>query len=146
MPNTCELVSRSRCPGAPLLLGLACLVVAGFGCTAERPAPTAKVEGTVTFGDQPVAAGEVVFMTKGTGFAATAPVVAGKFKMESPIEEGVYTVLVTPPPPPPPDPLNPLPPPQDPKDIPEKYRSEVTSPLTASVEAGENKVSFNLEP
>ena len=146
MPNTCECARRSRRPGAPMLLGLVCVVLAAFGCADERPAPTAKVEGTVTFGDQPVAAGEVVFMTKGTGFAATAPVVDGKYKMESPIEAGVYTVLVTPAPPPPPDPVNPLPPPKEPKDIPEKYRSEVTSPLTASVEGGENEVSFNLEP
>lgn len=147
MQNALNVVRSPRCLRAWLLWGLACLVVGVPGCGGGDPsAPTARVEGTVTFGDQPVATGEVVFMTKGTGFAATAPLVAGKFSMESPIKAGDYTVLVTPPPPPPPDPVKPVAPPKDPADIPAKYRSEVTSPLKATVKSGQNTVSFKLEP
>lgn len=128
-----------------LSVGMICVALLSAGCGGAAKGPNSRVSGTVTFNGQPVAAGEVVFIVKGTGFAATVPLSAGKFQMENPIEAGTYAVLVTPLPPPPPDPVNPPPVPKDPTDIPKKYRSEATSTLTATVKTGHNELTFKLE-
>lgn len=94
-------------------------------------------------GDQPLAAGIVLFEDPARSIGATATVKDGKFAFVDPVPVGDYKVAVQPPPAPPPMQAGPA----EPKvDIPTKYQTSKTSDLTATVKKGTNEpVSLKLD-
>ena len=94
---------------------------------------------TVTLDGKPVTAGQVNFISAATGFAATVPLdESGNFTLGS-LEVGSYSVFVTPPPQAPPK-MGEPPPQMVQSNVPEKYRLETTSGLTATIKEGENEI------
>ena len=125
------------------LVSLLLLFVAGCG---EGAAVTGKVKGKVLFEGQPVTEGVVNFFNKAEGTGAQAALdSAGNFVLEAPIPAGNYVVYITPPRPPDPVAGQSAPAPKDYANIPEKYRSESNTLLTAEIEGGENDVSFEMK-
>ena len=122
-------------------------VIIALGGCGKTKTPVGSVSGTVTFQGEPVPEGQVSFYSKETGKGNIGSLdSSGKFSFPDPVEVGTYTVFVTPPEPPPPDiGEGPQPAPKQYPNIPEKSRSELTSPLTAEVEEGENSFTFELE-
>lgn len=137
------------CQSPKLLGGFLCVgALLMSGCGADPNAKsTGKVSGVVTFQGKPVADGVVYFSSK-SGVGANAPLAAeGKFAIPDAVEVGDYTVTVTPPPPPPPRPEDGPPKPTPAAaDIPQKYRSEQTTDLKATVKTGDNAFEFDLKP
>ena len=128
--NSCRFVT-----GLSLLL----FCVSGCGGNAQK---TGTVKGKVTVGDTPLATGYVNFEDPSRGIGASAPVTDGSYAFETPLNIGKYTVSVQPPS---------LVPSAAPatgpaKDaIPDRYQQSASSPLTATVEEGENQMDFKLE-
>lgn len=126
------------------------VAMTGIGCggsSGGRPAPSASVEGTLTFKGAAVAKGIVNFYQRETGFAASSPVESGTFKLSDKLPEGNFQVYVTAPTiTQAPEPGKIPPPIEDPKDIPEKYRVAETSPLTAALKSGTNSLTLELAP
>lgn len=138
------------------------LSLSGFACTlavlaivlipacgpSSKKKPVETVTGQVTFQSKPVTEGQVTFLAE-DGASATADLdSSGKFTIEE-LPIGKYVVSVTPPAlteAPTEDP-NKMPPPKKYPNIPEGYRSEVTSDLTAEVHEGEdNNFTFDMKP
>jgi len=137
----CHLAGR-------LVVGcISAAAIVAFGGCGGGGNPVGTVAGTVTFQSQPVAEGQVSFRSEKTGKGNVAPLdSSGGFSLPEALDVGTYTVFVTPPTPPPPDmDQAPQPPPKEYSNIPEKYRSEVTSLLRAEVKEGENSFTFELD-
>ncbi|MBW3543637.1 MAG: hypothetical protein KY476_25585 [Planctomycetes bacterium] len=127
------------------LIVSSCLLAAGAGCSGEESLPTAEVEGTVTYNQQPVD-GTVTFISSTRGAVFSTPVTSGKFKFEKPVEVDTYTVVVTPAanetPPTGPEDLQ-----QQPSPLPEAYANEALTDLKAEVKADTtNTFEFVLQP
>jgi len=121
------------------------------GCGRPGP-PTGEVAGKVTFRGAPVEEGTVTLYNAETGFTAEASLGAGgTFGGQGPwqaVPVGTYRVTVTPPmyldssdPKTPPVMME-----KKVRNIPELYRRDGTTPLTAEVKEGKNELTFDLVP
>jgi hypothetical protein len=124
------------------VLGL--LLLAGPGCgPGDRPI---AIRGKVTFQGQPVTEGMVQFNEAKTGHGAEAPL-GPEGTYQATLPAGDYAVLILPPylvvesKSGPPDPQL-----KKVKNIPEKYRSTVTSGLTAVVSPDKTVHDFDMKP
>lgn len=113
------------------------------GCGGGGPTkvPLMSVKGTVTLSGAPLTEGTVSFSSSATGNGAIAHLgPEGKFVVTGGIVAGDYKVVITPPTPTPDNP--------EPKksDIPDKYRNEATTDLTAKITTGANDLKFDLKP
>lgn len=133
-----------------LILALTATTFAMAGCGGgggrQPTGPTGTVSGTVTFQGQPVTEGTVRLYNPSTAEESTGPLdSAGKFQLSQPVPVGTYKVTVLPPKEP--DPQIGVPyQPKEHKNIPQKYRSELTSDLTTDVKEGPNTVTVDLQP
>lgn len=128
------------------LLGLVSLLVFCVAGCGDDAAVTGRVKGKVAFEGQPVTEGVVNFFNKADGTGAQAPLdSAGNFVLDAPIPSGNYVVYITPPRAPDPIAGQTAPAPKEYSNIPEKYRSENNTLLTAEIEGGENEVSFEMK-
>lgn len=131
---------------------LACLLSLGTGCgesDAKKP-PTIKVRGTITLKGKPITGGVVTFAPVGGGNrrAGTGPIqtdgsfVISSFQAGDGVEAGEYKVFINPPPAPP-DSKNAA----AKSDIPAKYTSLKTSPLTEKINPTDSSksVEYKLE-
>ena len=118
------------------------------GCNAGPK--MGKVHGKVTFKGQPVKEGTVTFLNLVAGGAAEANLNPdGTYAVPGGVALGEYVVEVKPlmemkdtdPGKSPPAPVEKKAP-----DIPRKYRMQGTTPLKATVQAGENEINFELTP
>jgi hypothetical protein len=124
------------------------VLLLAFGC--DSGPQTGKVSGKVTFKGQPVKEGTVTFLNLTEGGAAEATINPdGTYAVASGVALGEYVVEIKPltemkdtdPGKSPPAPVEkPAP------DIPRKYRQQGTTPLKATVNAGENEVNFEMKP
>jgi hypothetical protein len=127
----------------------AVLLAAGFaGCSGSSRPTSARASGKVICQGQPLAAGEVHFVRPDTGDAGSAPLdPAGNYALHAGIPPGSYRVFVLPPAssahPSVTATASPITP--EVSSIPERYRSEVSSGLTAEVKAGSNTFDFQLQ-
>lgn len=132
---------------ASVLLALMLSVIGCGGGGSSRPAPSAIVEGTINFSGAGVKTGTVNFIQKDTGFAASAEIYNGNFKIVDKIPPGYYLIFVTAPTiTTPPEPGKVPPKIEEPKDIPARYREQKTSTLTAEIVAGKNTVPLEMTP
>lgn len=127
-------------------VALLCVFSVLTGCGPSEPE---KVIGTVTlivtYDGKPVTEGSVNMIEIGTSKSATGSLnETGTVKMEN-VEVGNYTVSILPPPPPPADPDQPPAPMKKYDSIPQKFRSETTTPLKAEVKEGANEFQFDLK-
>tara|TARA_R110002111_G_scaffold144910_2_gene211241 strand:- start:46860 stop:47294 length:435 start_codon:yes stop_codon:yes gene_type:complete len=116
------------------------------GCGPSEPE---KVIGTVaisvTHAGKPVTEGSVSMIEIGSSKSAYGTLnETGNITIEN-VEVGNYTVSILPPPLPPADPSQPSVPMKKYLNIPDKFRSETTSPLTAEVKEGANEFQFELK-
>lgn len=123
--------------------------LATIGCgSGDRDAGAVKAmaSGTVTYKGEPVTGGKVNLYSAETGAGASADLDAsGKFSLLKPIPIGWYKVIVVPPEAKPPESLTSEFEPQPSSDnIPEKYRSELSTDLNAEVKEGDNKFAFDM--
>jgi predicted small lipoprotein YifL len=130
-----------------LLLLLAAAPAWTAGCGKSGPVRF-PVTGEVTFEGQPVTEGTVSFVSKETGTASAAALDAsGRFEIPDGLPAGRYVVAVAPPPP---EEVGGAPaadPPREYPNIPQKYRSDTTSDLTADVGDGaQEPFRFALTP
>lgn len=110
------------------------------GCGTPPPLVVPEVKGTVTLNGTALTEGTINFTSRHSGNAAIAHLgPEGKFTVAGGIVPGEYTVTITPPTPTPEDPT--------PKtsDIPEKYRTEETSDLTAKISGTTSDLKFELK-
>ena len=129
-------------------LALAMLAAIILGCSSGPP--TGTVKGKVTFKGKPVAEGLVTFINPNEGGAAEGYLNKdGTYQVVNRVVVGEYQVIITPlteivdthPGKTPPSPVEKAAP-----DIPKKYRTPGTSPLKATVKAGENELNFEMTP
>jgi hypothetical protein len=126
----------------------ALFITLSFGCS-QGPA-AGKVRGKVTFKGQPVKEGSVTLLNPTEGGAYEASIGAdGTYAVSRGVAVGEYVVEIKPlvvivdtdPGKSPPAPVE-----KAAKDIPKKYRMQGTTPLKASVKAGENEIDFEMTP
>jgi hypothetical protein len=125
------------------------LLIAALGCSPGEE--LGRISGVVTFENQPLERGVVMFANQANGVYMTAPIQAnGAYSVEmakgSGLPLGEYQVAVAPPPLD--HPIGPiLNPPQatDEPQFPLKYRSWDTSPLRVTIERGNNVLNIQLE-
>lgn len=126
-------------PRRLLIASLLCFsTVAGCGSPPALVVP--EVKGIVTLDGAALTEGTINFTSRHSGNAAVAHLgPEGKFVVTGGIVPGEYTVTITPPTPTPDDPT--------PKksDIPEKYRAEETTDLTAKISGTANELKFELK-
>lgn len=139
------MLSRSRVRAG----GRAAIVAVVFGLVAlgcrsgDRPI---TIWGKVTFQGQPVSEGTVQLNDEKTGRGAEVEI-GPDGAYQATLPEGAYTVVILPPlllvesKSGPPDPQF-----KKVKNIPEKYRSTVTSGLTAAVSADKTVHDFDMKP
>jgi hypothetical protein len=135
--------------GLRILAALCALTIAGCGSAGDRDAgPSGAVSGTVTFEGQPVTEGSVQFYSEEAGSGGTGSLdQTGRFTITEPIPVGTYKVSITPPEEPAPESeTGEFAVPKEYSNIPESYRSELTTSLTADVTKGDNTVEFDLKP
>jgi hypothetical protein len=129
-------------------------IVTSFLLTGCDSGPaTGEVRGKVTFKGQPVKEGTVTLIPKakegGSSYEATIGA-DGSFSVPTPVVVGEYLVEVKPPiiyvdTDPGKSPKAPMEKPA--KDVPNKYRQQGTTPLTADVKAGKNgEFVFDMKP
>jgi hypothetical protein len=107
--------------------------------------PTGTVQGRLNFPNGQATPARVQLYSAETGVGTATDVGDdGTFQFDAEVPVGTYRVTVTPPEPPPPGegPSTPLPP----STIPEKYRSDATTPLTVTVTEGENNFPLDVAP
>ena len=136
---------RQPCAAAVALM---CLLLAGCGGGSEAE-PTGTVSGTVTFNGQPWTTGRVNFVSESTGSSGAGDLQEnGSYRIERELPAGDYKVYLS-------DPgLGDQPPSEDGNPelgtaleaLPEKYRSEATTDLTAKIVEGDNTFDFPLAP
>jgi len=119
------------------LLTILGLALAGCGGAGGRP-ESAHATGRVIYLGQPVVEGTINLISP-TGDAGSAPLMSdGKFEISTGIPPGTYLAFVTPPR------VTQAPKPGEPPPtmaqfaIPERYQSEVTTPLKIVIEQGDN--------
>jgi hypothetical protein len=118
--------------------------MAGCGSSADETGPTGAVTIQVNYGGEPVAGASVQIVVPGTAKSAFADLdEVGSVSIPG-VQTGTYTVSVMPPAPEAPDPEKPSPPQTFPN-IPQKFRTETTSPLKAEVKEGDNSFEFDLK-
>lgn len=124
-----------------------CLVAVACG----RKPELAQVAGEVTFQGAPVAEAIVLFSSAELGVYKTANVVGGKFEVATPdgvgIKPGAYQVAISPPMVD--HPIGPILEPPKPvvyADIPRRFHDAQTSGFTAQLVAGENSLTFDMQP
>lgn len=130
-----------------LRLMLCVTVLLPIGCGGGSDKIVGKVTGRVTYLGEPVTSGIVYLNSSQTGAGGMGKLGEnGEFAIVEPIETGEYRVTVTPPPPP--DPIAGQATPPQPKvlNIPEKYRTESSTDLKATIEEGDNTLDFDLKP
>ena len=112
-----------------------------MGCSRPAAPPVVlEVKGTVTLDGAALTEGTINFTSAHSGNAAIAHLgPEGKFVITGGIVPGEYKVTITPPTP---TPDNPTP---KTSDIPEKYRSEETTDLTAKVSSTAGDLKFELK-
>lgn len=117
------------------------------GCGGSSEVAKHPIQGSVTFEGQPVTVGSVNFYSPETGSAAAATLDAsGQFELNEGLPAGTYKVSVQPPiqevaaGAPEPETVQEYP------QIPEKYRSDTTSGLSATVGTEGNRFEFQLSP
>ena len=124
---------------AAVVAGVLLLVT---GCSKSEPMGT--VQGRLTVNGKPFSNANLQFMSSKTGRGGTAEVQSdGTFKLSTPMEVGTYTVILTPKTLP--DPDKPAPRTTADKGAPEKYWNEVTSDITAKINAGPNDIPIELK-
>jgi len=131
-----------------LVIAVTCsLAIVGCG-SGDRDAGAVKAmaSGTITYKGAPVAGGKVNLYSAETGAGASADLdSSGKFSLLKPIPIGWYKVVVVPPEAKPPESKSGEYEPQPSYDnIPEKYRSELSTDLNAEVKEGDNKFTFDM--
>lgn len=129
---------RSRIP-VRLVALVTVLTIYGCGPAAK---PQGKITGSVKYKGQPVTAGVVNLMGKGTGAGTTATLdSSGKFTVPT-VDAGTYTISISPPTPKqlPPGTKAEAPPPFN---IPIKYQDPGQSTITKDVVKGDN--TFDIE-
>lgn len=132
---------RRVVPAGALLLSVCFL----WGCGSGVDKKVGSVRVVVTHDGEPVTEGSVQMVIAGEGKGAFGDLDAtGAVSFEN-VETGNYTVAVYPPAPPEPDPEKPSPPAKEYTNIPERFRSEATSPLKAEVKEGANEFQFDLK-
>lgn len=127
-------------------IGLAFALVMITGCPAR--APVGEVTGRVTFEDKPVTEGTVSFMNPDVGTGDEARLSAdGVYTLKKPLAVGNYKVTVLPL-------IVRLPATakgpdveveKAAPDIPERYRRDGSTTLTAAVKEGKNEINFNMK-
>lgn len=126
------------------LLNSVLLVGCGGGADAV---PQGDVSGAVKVNGQPVTQGKITFTSAALGAAGSADLAAdGTYTFPGPLPAGEYKVYFSE------AGLGDRPPSEDPKadamsglkDVPEKYQSEQSTDLTATVEKGSNDIPFEL--
>lgn len=122
-----------------------CWIAGCGGTTSPEVGPAGTVTGTVTYKNEPVTEGSVQLYSTETGKSGMAELgEGGKFTLADPLPVGKYKVSVMPPSEPPP--TSPTPVPMKKYDnIPEKYRTELTTDLSADIKEGENSLTLNME-
>lgn len=127
-----------------LSVGLICMAALVVGCGGPVQS---SVSGKVTVGGQAVTNARINFIAAKSALAASAELDAsGAYKIEQGLPPGPYKVFVT-------DASSTSKPPTPGEtveaaksQIPDKYKSDATSPLNFEVKAGENKdANFTLE-
>jgi len=114
------------------------------GCTKRTVREMCSVEGTVTYQGKPVSGGFIVFSNLEAGIVQSAQLESdGRYRLPE-IPVGEYKVYFGDPPPPGPDETSPSVE-RSPLPIPQQYKSQDTSQLTAKLTSGTNKVDFNLQ-
>ncbi len=114
------------------------------GCTKRAVRETCTVEGTVTYQGKPLTGGFIVFSNLEAGIVQSAQLEPdGRYRLPE-IPVGEYRVYFGDPPPPGPDETGPSVE-RVPLPIPQQYKSQDTSQLSAKLTAGTNKVDFNLQ-
>jgi len=130
------------------MVAVMCLL-ASAGCGSgdrDGGAVKAMASGTVTFKGAPVSGGKVNLYSAETGAGASADLdSSGKFSLLKPIPIGWYKVVIVPPEPKAPESESGEYEAQPSYDnIPEKYRSELSTDLNAEVKEGDNKYTFDM--
>lgn len=139
---------RSARPVFWSLVAMTCsLAIIGCG-SGDRDAGMVKAmaSGTVTYKGAPVAGGKVQLYSAETGGGASAELdSSGKFSLLKPIPIGWYKVVISPPDAKPPESESGEYEAQPSFDnIPEKYRSELTTDINAEVKEGDNKFTWDM--
>jgi hypothetical protein len=112
------------------------------GCgKSDQSKAVSVAKGVVTLNGVALTEGTVNFNSPSTGNGAIAQLgPEGKFTIAGGIVPGEYKVTITPPTP---TPENPTP---KASDIPEKYRTEATTDLTATIKGTSSDLKFELKP
>jgi len=127
-----------RAVGVLLLVGAA---LALAGCKGK---PTGSVSGKVTYKGQPLTTGEVQFYAPEKGAGAGGKLDgSGNYTLQGAIDVGTYKVYVQPPVPEQLPPGTP-PPKAAPFNIPPKYQTPQSTPLTKEVKAGNNDIPIDI--
>lgn len=138
---TVHILKTSKCL---LLTGLGVLLLFS-GCGGESP-PAGLVQGQVQLKGKPIEEGQVMLFSEPGRPVGSAPIASGgTFEFSDPVPTGVYTVAILPSAeevpagaePPSAKPSTPA--------IPSKYRNEVTSGLTATIEPGNNSLDLQMK-
>ena len=133
------MTSICKMPWLPMVL-LGAVAVTGCG-PAEKPSGT--VSGTVNLDGQPVAAGEITFISSDGGSASGA-ITNGQFKLEGSLPVGEYGIGIGPPQ------LTEAPGEGGDNvaapttDVPSAYQTPATSGLTREITTGENTITIDL--
>jgi hypothetical protein len=124
------------------------LIALTLGCSTGPP--VGKVRGKVSFKGQPVKEGTVTLLNPTEGGAYEASINSdGTYEVPGDVKTGDYVVEIKPlmvmvdtdPGKSPPAPMEKKAP-----DIPVKYRQQGSTPLKASVKAGQNDIPFEMTP
>lgn len=126
------------------------ILIAIVGCAlavgCDRPKPTGKLQGRVTFEGDPVTEAQIQIQSQVTGVAAAAALDGdGNFKFDTPITVGEYAVSITPvfDIPPAGTVSGPITAPERP-DVPARYRNAATSGFVVEVTEGETKFEADM--
>jgi hypothetical protein len=124
------------------------LVLAAFILACSTGPPMGKVRGKVTFKGQPVKEGTVTLLNPTEGGAYEASINSdGTYAIPGDVATGEYVVEIKPlmemrdtdPGKSPPAPVE-----KNAPDIPKKYRMQGSTPLKATVKAGDNDIPFEM--
>ncbi|QDT32248.1 carboxypeptidase-like regulatory domain-containing protein [Thalassoglobus polymorphus] len=138
----------SRKLGFTLVVLLNLCLIAGCGGGGDK-APSGRVSGSVKLNGEPVFPGKITLTSATIGAAGSADLTSdGEFTFEGPLPVGQYKVYLTS------AGLGDSPPSENPKadankglkDVPQKYQSETTTDLTATIEEGKNTIPLELSP
>ena len=132
---------------ASCVLAVLMTVIGCGGEASSRAAPSAVVQGTISFSGAGVAKGTINFMQSQSGFAASTEINNGAFKFADKLPTGNFSIFVTAPSiQVAPEPGKPVPKLEDPKDIPAKDRVLESSPLNAELKSGANDLKLEMVP